>query len=238
MRPARPIAQAAQGAMPAAGALHPRVLELADVDRIVALHEDVWAAAPAGTVRHDPPSFFAGVVAGGGAILGYETADGRLAAYGVLTLPVPDGEHYGRLIGLAEPAWRRMAQLEGVAVAEAWRGQGLQRHLARWRMDTAAALGRHHICATAAPANFRSWGNLMALGLGIRRLVMLYGGAPRYVLHRDLARPWLADGVSLRRVAVGDLAGQRRLLAAGAVAVAFAGGGRPHTLLFSPPAGA
>lgn len=236
MRTARQIAQAARCAMPAAGTLYPRLLAAADAERVSALHESVWAAAPAGTVRRDQPEFFAGVLAGGGAILGYETADGRLVAYGVLTLPEPLEEHYGRLVGLSEQAWRDMAQLEGIAVAEGWRGQGLQRQLARWRIDTAAVLGLRHVCATAAPANFRSWGNLMTLGLGIRCLSTLYGGALRYVLHRDLGQPWPPAGAASRRVAVEDLAEQRRLLAGGAVAVAFAGGRCPQALLFAEPA--
>lgn len=211
--------------------LIPAVLAEEDLDAVVALHEAAVASAPHGTVRHDAADFFGRILAGDGALLGYRLDGGSLAAYGVLSFRAADEAHYGRILGLAESEWPRLAQLEGISVDRRWQGLGIQRLLGLWRIATAEALGYGHVAATAAPENFYSWRNLLALGLVIRKLELLYGGFPRYVLHRELGRrtSYQADWT----VEVGDLPRQRSLFAAGAVAYGWRGEPRPVALLFA-----
>lgn len=239
--PAR-IRDAAQQALPldkvinpsgAVVSLFPEVLVTADLPRIVNLHEQVFAASPPGTVRHDVAPFFAGVLDGKGGILGFLTESGELAAYGVLTFPAPDEMHYGRSLCLPEAEWPLLAQLEGVSVGSAWQGLGLQKRLGFWRIQTASILGFRHVSATVAPANFYSLKNLLALGLSIKGLHWLYGGLQRYVLHRDLLE--MSVDKADREVDAADLGLQEALFAQGARAHGWRGEPRPDTLLFAIP---
>lgn len=215
--------------------LCPVALTVEDVAGVVRLHEAVVRLAPPGTVRHDPPSFFRGIAEGGGALVGYRTGQGELAAYGVLSLPHPEEAHYGRPLGMPPAEWPQLAQLEGAAVAPDWRGHGLQRHLGQWRMALAAQLGRRHLAVTVAPANPDSWRNMLQLGFAIRDLRPMYGGQLRYLMHRDLEDP--APPVPVRCVAVDDAGGQRELFAQGWRAVGWRGR-PPAILLLAPPQGA
>lgn len=225
----RPDAIIARNALGDTSILRPVLLGVGNADRISELHERVYAGALPGTMRHDRPDFFAKVAVGGGAIVGFEDAMGRLAAYAVLTLPSRNASHCGELLGLKPVAL--IAQLDGVAVDPAWRGNRLQRHLARWRMAAAARLGRRHICSTAAPRNIYSWMNLLSLGLVIRGLHVMYGGSQRYVLHCDMQST--ASAPAIHEIAVSDLDRHRELLDAGYAAVGWTGGQRPDALLFA-----
>lgn len=213
--------------------LTPAILQADDLARIVDLHERVFAAAPPGTVRHDASDFFGHVLAGNGAILGFESEKSDLVAYGVLTFPDPDEMHYGRILALPSGEWSLLAQLEGVSVDPRWQGQGLQRRLGEWRIATASLLQYRHICATASPDNYYSWKNLLSLGLTIRGLHRLYGGLPRYVLHRDLHNH--ASYSAGLEVGARDLEHHQQLFAEGAVAYGWCGRAKPDTLLFALP---
>lgn len=150
----------------------------------------------------------------------------------MLSLPRPEDDHYGRPLGRPAAEWPLLAQLEGVAVAPGWRGCGLQRHLGLWRIALAARLGRRHIAATAAPANFDSWRNLLQLGLAICALKPMYGGQLRYLMHRDLIDA--APVVPVRCIAVGDADAQRHFFTQGWRAVGWRGR-PPAVLLLAPP---
>jgi GNAT superfamily N-acetyltransferase len=212
--------------------LRPAVLTVDDIDHVVHLHEEVVRLAPPGTVRHDPPSFFHRIAAGDGAMLGYLTEDGALAAYGVLSLPRPEGDHYGRPLHLPAAAWPQLAQLEGAAVAPNWRGHGLQRQLGQWRIALAAELGRRHIAVTVAPSNVDSWRNMLQLGFAICDVLPMYGGQLRYLMHRDLRETAALKPV--RCVAVDDAEALRLLFTQGWRATGWRGR-PPAALLLAPP---
>lgn len=232
-RDAQPDAVAARAAFGGSCALQPVVLLAGDVDRVSELHERTYAGAVPETMRHDQPAFFAEIAAGGGALLGLEGPGGGLVAYGVLSLPGPHASPCCRLLGLAPSS--PVAQLDGIAVDPAWRGNGLQRRLGQWRMATAARLGHSHICSTAAPRNVHSWMNLLSLGLVIRGLHVMYGGSLRYVLHCDLEAA--APVAAVREIAVSDLDRHRELFKVGCAAIGWTGGARPAGLLFACPPG-
>ena len=236
------IRQAAATALPIRSAfgsagfdadLVPHIFAANDASAIQDLHEHLFAEAPQGSFRHDSPDFFQRILAGDGAILGLCTKEGALAAYSVLSLPKPDEFHYGRLIELPEACWPQIAQLEGIGVDPQRHGQGIQKWLGLWRMNTAAELGYRHLCATAAPMNFYSWRNLLSLGLVIRGLHSLYGGFLRYVLHRDIHASFATT--LDREVAVADHPTQTELFAAGGKAWGWRGSPRPETLLVAMP---
>lgn len=241
MTTATTLQQAAQAVIPGRvagtapwgdGRLTPRVCGRGDIQRIIALHERTYAACPAELVRHDTPEFFERVLGDGGVTLGFESESGELVAYGILHLPDPgDASHYGRIIGLDAAELPLVAQLEGVSVEPSWRGKGLQRQLGAWRIDTAVKLGYRHICSTAAPGNYFSWKNLLALGLVIRRLKPMYTGSPRYLLYRDV-RHDVAYRADLE-VAIQDVDLQRHLLDIDAVAHSWRGEARPEALVFA-----
>jgi GNAT superfamily N-acetyltransferase len=236
------IRRAAQTALPVRNpfgedgfdaSLVPHIFAAADAPAIQNLHEGLFAKAPAGTLRHDSPDFFHRILAGNGVILGLKTMEGVLVAYGVLSLPTPEEFHYGRLIELPEACWPQIAQLEGIGVAPHWHGQGIQKWLGLWRMNTAVELGYCHVCATAAPRNFYSWRNLLALDLAIRGLHSLYGGFQRYVLHRDIHAT--VDHPLDLEVPVDDYRKQMEIFAAGGIAWGWRGAPRPEVLLVAMP---
>jgi len=53
------------------------------------------------------------------------------------------------------------------------------------REALAVSYGRQLLAASAAPANFVSWRNLMRQGLEIRGLARMFGGHWRYLMLRD-----------------------------------------------------
>lgn len=215
--------------------LVPICLQLADQERIVELHERLFAQVPQGTFRHDTPDFFARILSGNGAILGLENGAGALVAYGVLNLPEPDESHYGRILGMPPETWPLVAQLEGIGVDASWQGLGLQKLLGRWRMAIAIEIGYRHICATASPRNAYSCKNLISLGLVIRGLHLLYGGCLRYVFHRNVLgnNQYPVD----LEIDVADHARQRQLFAAGAIAHGWRDDQGRAVLLFALPGG-
>lgn len=204
------------GAAPRAHAATVRLVGADGVEAVVALHELVVASLPAGVVRRDGAAFFHGVLARGDSILGVEV-EGRLVAYAVLSLAAEGQREYGRLLGIDPAEWADVACLDGVSVHPHWRGNGLQRRLAGWRIAMARAAGRRHVCATAAPANHVSWSDLLDLGMRVRAAGQFYGGFDRYVLHfdHDAAAPPAPDPAASLCIAAGDFAAAGRLLADG-----------------------
>jgi hypothetical protein len=192
-----------------------RVLGEGDFPRLRALHDEVVAAAPAGTVALETDAFLARNLAAGGRTFGV-LVEGRLIGYGILSFPAGDEDN---LAAPWAPDHRRCACLDGAGVLPPWRGNRLQRLLTRLRLDLAAGLGRNHVTAMSSPLNGYSWRNLMASGLAVRQLALKYGGHWRYVLYRDFAQPAPRAAGPAELVPVLDLARQRRLLAAGWIGV-------------------
>jgi len=170
-------------------------LDGAALDAVERLHHRSIAGMDRGLVKPERRSFFEGVFAGRGEIVGAvvdgsdaETgvAAGRLIGYGVLLTVLADGEDAGVRIGLGSNDG--LAKIAGTGVDPGFRGRGLQKALVRRRIEQAGNLGFRHVFATAAPGNTVSWRNLMAEGFAIVDVVLAYGSLERYLLHRPVDR--------------------------------------------------
>jgi ribosomal protein S18 acetylase RimI-like enzyme len=170
-------------------------LDGAALDAVERLHHRSIAGMDRGLVKPERRSFFEGVFAGRGEIVGavVDGSDaetgvgaGRLIGYGVLLTVLADGEDAGVRIGLGGNDG--LAKIAGTGVDPGFRGRGLQKALVRRRIERAGNLGFRHVFATAAPGNTVSWRNLMAEGFAIVDVVLAYGSLERYLLHRLVDR--------------------------------------------------
>lgn len=172
---------------PAGETLAWRRLAAADVPSVWALHRIAVAAAPApGLVKPESAGFFERMAGEDGETLGVHAGD-RLVAYAVLQWRLAPADDPRTAFGLA--AETPVAKLAGTSVHPDWRGRGLHEGLILRRRDRAHSLGFRHLYATTAPANWRSWTNLLDAGFAVRALVRKYGSLWRFLLHREADGP-------------------------------------------------
>jgi len=215
-----------------------RVLAPADLAAVIALHRQVLAGLPAGLLNPETDAFFAAHLAASGQILGLHKADGSLVAYAVLGLPTAASAYnFGRDLGLPTAELGRLAHLDGVAVAAAWRGLGLHRGLAERRIDMAAAAGRRHLASTIAPANLPSLRTCLGLGLRVVALrPMFAAGHQRLLLQRDLVGDPPLDRTRATAVPLADTQAVAARLDAGDRGFGWRQEATGPALLLAPPA--
>lgn len=190
-----------------------RLLTMADLDAVLALHRRSVQGLGPEVVKPETPTFFRELLEGRGSILGVRQGD-SLVAYAVLQrdlLPIDDPS---ALLGL--PSGTPVVKLAGAGVDPAWRGQGLQRMLIEERLKRMPSPGV--AVSTAAPANPASWRNLLSCGFAVRALQYRYGGHPRFLM--AWVDPRLEGAIdpttaAVTSVPVSDLATQARLLGEG-----------------------
>ncbi len=194
------------------------------LDAVERLHRRSIEGVDTGLVKPERRSFFESVFGGRGEVVGAvvqgsddETGlpGGRLAAYGVLLTTLAEGEDAGARIGLGGN--EGLAKVAGTGVDPIDRGRGLQRALVRQRVARAAARGFGHVFATAAPANTRSWRNLMVEGFAVVDIVLAYGRLERFLLYRPTAAVRVRAGEPARWFAAGQTDDVRSAVAAGLV---------------------
>jgi GNAT superfamily N-acetyltransferase len=150
---------------------------------------------------------------GRGLVIGvFDPAVDGLIAYGALGLPGPGDANRGADLPLPPSEWPRVAHLTSSMVLPAYRGHQLHRWLLERRLEVGAELGRRHFLTTVSPRNHPSWGNLVANGLYIKRLVVVGGGLVRCLVHRDLAVTARFDADAATPCALSDHDRQRELL--------------------------
>ncbi len=152
---------------------------------VIALHHEVIADMPAGTVATETDAFFQSHLDDCGQIFGV-FAKGDLIAYSVLGLPRPDDPNFGSDHGLSDDDLQRVAHIDGVAVRKDHRGSKWQQRMVQHRLDAAFKAGRTIALSTAAPGNVASVMNLLASGMQICGVKDKFGGM-RFLLRRDLA---------------------------------------------------
>ncbi|MBS7700864.1 MULTISPECIES: hypothetical protein [unclassified Chelatococcus] len=173
-------------AVPAAGNLSWRPLAVDDLDVIFALHlQAIDAMGDMALVKPETRAFFAGILAGGGRIVG-AFDDKGLAAYGVLQLDLPPSEDARPVIGL-DPSVK-LAKFAGASVRPSDWGRRLHGALIDQRLEAARRADVAQVYATAAPGNARSWTNLLDAGFHIRALKRKYGGHWRYLVFRAVEK--------------------------------------------------
>jgi GNAT superfamily N-acetyltransferase len=201
-----------------------RQLGLDDLDAILALQRLARdSLADPSLLADDPPEFFVQHLASPNRIDGIDR-DGKLIAFAVLGLQMTEAENFGSHLGLPADRLARVAQLDGAVVAPAHRSSGLHARLVRWRIARALEFGCRDVLSTAAPRNIASWRNMVRFDLHAVALRYLFGGLPRFVLHRDLDQPRRLDHDAAE---VSPLEPERlqAAFAAGLVGVAVAPGG-------------
>ncbi|HAO33715.1 MAG TPA: hypothetical protein DCQ84_12290 [Candidatus Competibacteraceae bacterium] len=212
-----------------------RRLTSADVERVYRLHRHLLEqASTPGLFKPESRRFFEQHIAAVGHTVGV-FAGSTLIAYGIVGLPDDGRYNFGVALGLPSREWPRVAHLDGCGVLPQWRGKGLQRWLARWRIATAVSVGRRHLLSTAAPANHASCRNLLGVGLTVHGLQPMFGGRWRHLFYRDLRDPSPLDLASAEPVALADLGRQQALLAQGYRGYALRGQGESAHLLYARP---
>ena len=187
-------------------------------------------------VRLDSLEHFARIVAQGEPILGLFIQD-KLIAYGVLLLNCAHADTYVSMLGLTAEDKADLTCLDGAAVDPDYRGNGLQTLLTGWRLALARQAGRGHVCSTASPFQWSSWGSLLRSGLTVHAIGPFYDDAMRYVLHCDLrSPPFHPDLTRSLRIPAGDIPHQRELFREGMVGFALWRGDVKVYLVLAPPA--
>jgi hypothetical protein len=163
-------------------------------------------------------------------------AEDVLVAYGALGLPGPGEVNRGADLPLPASELARVAHVTSAMVAPACRGLRLHPWLVRRRLEIGAGLGRRHFLTTVSPRNHPSWGNLVACGLHVKRLVVTGGGLTRYLVHRELGVTARFEAAAALPCALWDLDRQRAFLACGRWGWARGRdpAGQP-CLMFAPP---
>ncbi|WP_066069059.1 GNAT family N-acetyltransferase [Neobacillus soli] len=151
-------------------------------EQVVLQLEDKWVLQPLSEEE------FQFILTGNGLMIGAFAA-GELIAFRALLVPPLDEEHLGWDLGLAERELPRVIYQEISSVLPEYRGNGLQKTLAKLIMEE---LGRQnnkfrYICCTVAPFNIPSLKDKFAQGMQIGALKEKYGGRLRYIFVKELA---------------------------------------------------
>lgn len=161
-----------------------RRLDETHLDAVIALHHDVIADMPAGTVASETDAFFQSHMNDCGQIFG-ALSDGDLIAYSVLGLPRIGDPNFGIDHHLSAGDLQQVAHIDGVAVRKDHRGSKWQQRMVIHRLEAARACGRAIALSTAAPGNVPSVINLLAAGMRICGVKEKFGGV-RYLFRCDL----------------------------------------------------
>lgn len=108
-----------------------------------------------------------------------------LIAYGILRYCGSSPHNYAASMDIPASDWPYWANVDTVAVAPAWRGNGLQQRLVACMMEQRRPDIIGFGC-TVSPDNTHSLNNMLAAGFTIRTRRMMYGCHDRYVLGRQL----------------------------------------------------
>jgi GNAT superfamily N-acetyltransferase len=109
-----------------------------------------------------------------------------LIAYNIISFPGEDEENFGADIGIFPEELKKVAHLKAVVVHPDFRGNGLQRRLARVHLDVIRDAGYEHVCSTVSPKNYISVENHFANGFVIRGLKVKYSCLLRYIMYKNI----------------------------------------------------
>ncbi|MDX1578539.1 MAG: hypothetical protein R3266_08640 [Gemmatimonadota bacterium] len=164
-----------------------RLLRPADVQDLLALHEEILDSLPDPLLlyRRDADFFLECVTEGcvTGAFHG-----SRLMAYAALWVPGLDRLNYGRDLGLSGEELEAVGHLAGSAVAPPYRGNRIQRELVALRNCYAGRSGHHHMCGEVVPTNIISIINHLSQGFYLTGHRIDEFGDRCFILHADLRR--------------------------------------------------
>lgn len=203
-----------------------RFLEKRDLPQIMALQDIILhRLSRKDLLEAFSDAFMASHIGARGFIIGIFVYGDLVAFRNVYFPEVNDREwNLGYDIGLEAPVdLEKVVNLQMICVHPNFRGYSLGLRLNAHAIETIQRLGRHtHLCATVSPYNYWNIRILLAGGLVIRALKEKYNGKLRYIVHRNLTRPFDVfqsnDRVTVRLT---DIEPQKELLRRGYVGVEF-----------------
>ena len=143
-------------------------------------------------------------------VIGVFTEDG-LIAYNVICFPGGDCENFGADINLPRSELEKVAHLKAVVVHPAYRGNRLQKRLAKLHLEVLRELGSCHVCSTVSPKNDISIQNHFDNGFVIRGLKVKYTDRLRYIMYKNIFHDFV-PGPEAVRIMSTDIDGQKRLI--------------------------
>ncbi|MGA9098920.1 MAG: GNAT family N-acetyltransferase [Methanotrichaceae archaeon] len=151
-------------------------------------------------------------------VIGVSTEDG-LIAYSLIYIPrerkSQEGcENLGRDIDLSDDELKRAAHLQATVVNPAYRGNSLQRRMARQHLEVLKEMGYEHIFCTVSPKNPMSLRNILMCGFVIRGLKRKFNGWWRYILYKNVSCPF-SFGSDEMKIDSSDIEGQIDLVCRG-----------------------
>lgn len=194
-----------------------RTLVLDDLDLVLKVQEQViQVLKDRETLQPLTREEFQYILEGNGLMIG-SFVGGELIAFRALLVPVADDEHLGWDIGLSEAELSQVIYQEISNVLPAYRGNQLQKILARVIMEE---LGRQkhpyrYICCTVAPFNIPSLKDKFAQGMQIAALKEKYGGRLRYIFVKDLKEGEESAWKETITIPMSDIETQKQKLAKG-----------------------
>ena len=116
-------------------------------------------------------------------VIGVTTAKG-LVAYSIIRIPGLAEDNLGRDLSLTEKEQVKVAHLQATVVHPHFRGNGLQKKMAKAHLEEIAEMGYEHVCCTVSPKNPVSLSNILSCGFVIRGLIPKFDGWWRYILYK------------------------------------------------------
>ncbi|WP_303968895.1 GNAT family N-acetyltransferase [Sporosarcina ureae] len=148
----------------------------------------------------------------GNGVMAGAYVDDRLIAFRAMLDPGEDDEHLGIDVGVAQKELTSVLYSEITCVDPAFRGHGLQTILGKWLMEHIESERYRYICTTVAPFNIPSLKDKFALDLQIKALQVKYGNKLRYILFRDLQKPFKEATSEQQSVPMQAIERQQQLL--------------------------
>ncbi|WIY61658.1 GNAT family N-acetyltransferase [Bacillus arachidis] len=192
-------------------------LSLNHVEEILSL-QDIIIEALENKDRLQPLTLeeFQYILNSNGMMIGAFAGD-QLIAFRALLVPPIDEDHLGLDIGLTHEELERVIYQEISNVHPDYRGNGMQRILAKVIMKKLQqADGKFdYVCCTVAPFNIPSLKDKFAQGMEIAALKEKYGGSMRYVFVKELRKDKERDWTDIKSVPMNNTSEQQTLLAEG-----------------------
>ncbi|PGZ94152.1 N-acetyltransferase [Bacillus pseudomycoides] len=156
---------------------------------------------------------FQNILTGNGLMIG-AFANEQLIAFRALLIPPIDEEHLGLDIGLQGEKLERVIYQEVSSVHPTYRGNGMQKILAKVIMDQLQQTDSKYdyVCCTVAPFNIPSLKDKFAQGMEVAALKEKYSDRLRYVFVKELQSERKKEWVSIEKLLMSDIAGQKKVL--------------------------
>lgn len=144
--------------------------------------------------------------------------DDKLIGFHSALIPGKRNDNLGYELNLRDDVIDLIFHLEICLIHPNYRGYALQTKMSRWLIEQLQQNERsRYLCETAAPHNYGSVKNTLAIGALIVQLKRMYGGLDRYIFFQDLKSPLKINEATKREVLLKDTNVQEQLFLEGYV---------------------